>query len=74
LYGFWAILFLVAGMEHFPVAARCLIAADLAMIGLTLIELIGRRAFDFYNERALAAVNFLVVLGGLAWLRFKGRA
>ena len=74
LYGFWAILFLIAGMEHFPVAVRCLIGADLAMIGLSLIELIGRRAFDFYNGRALAAVNFLVVLGGLAWLRLKGRA
>lgn len=74
LYGFWAVLFLVAGMEHFPVAVRWLLGADLAMIGLTLIELIGRRAFDIYNGRALAAVNFLVVLGGLAWLRFKGRA
>jgi len=74
LYGFWAILFLVVGMEHFPVPLRWLVGADLAMIGLTLIDLIGRRAFDIYNGRALAAVNFLVALGGLAWLRFKGRA
>jgi len=74
LYGFWAILFLVVGMEHFPVPLRWLVGADLAMIGLTLIDLIGRRAFDFYNGRALAAVNFLVVLGGLAWLRFKSKA
>ncbi len=74
LYGLGAVLFLIAGMEYFPVGVRCLIAVDLAMIGLTLIEAVGRRAFDFYNGHALAAVNFIVVLGGLAWLRFKGRA
>ena len=74
LYGLWAVFFLIAGLEYFPVALRWLIAADLAVIGLSVIELIGRKAFEFYNGRALAAVNFLVVLGGLAWLRFRGRA
>lgn len=72
-YGFWAILFLIAGMMHFPGVVRWLIAINLAVIGLTVIEIVGRKAFDFYNGHALAAVNFLVVLAGLAWLRFRGR-
>jgi len=73
LYGFWAVLFLIAGLHGLPIVPRWLIAADLMMIGLTVIEIVGRRIFDFYNGHALAAVNFLIILAGLAWLRFKGR-
>jgi hypothetical protein len=74
LYGFWAILFLIAGLDVLPRIARCVFVLNLALIGLTIVEIIGRPAFEFYTHRSLAAVNFLVVLGGLAWLRLKGRA
>jgi hypothetical protein len=74
LYGFWAVLFLVAGMGRLPLVFRALMIANLGAIGLTVIEVVGRRIFDAYNNYAVAAVNFLVVLAGLAVLRFKGRA
>jgi len=74
LYGFWAILFLIAGLDVLPRIARGVFVLNLALIGLTIVEIIGRPAFEFYTRRSLAAVNFLIVLAGLAWLRLKGRA
>jgi hypothetical protein len=69
LYGFLAVAVILAQVDLFPPAVRWALGANFVLIGATLREVLGKAVFAFYTTRALAAVQFLVVLAALAYLR-----
>jgi hypothetical protein len=58
----------------FPHAWKYLVVIDLLLIGGTLREVLGKRLFRIYTDMHLVAVNFLVILAVLVYMRLNTRA
>jgi hypothetical protein len=67
-----AVTLLVNYFFRFPVPARIVLAANFAIIALALSDLLGRPAYSTFMQWSVTTVNFVVVMGYLAYLRFRG--
>jgi hypothetical protein len=74
LYSLLALALILNAWENFGQAGRIILAVNFLVIGTSLIEIWGRRLFHFYTNAALVAVNFLLVLASLVYLRAKDKA
>lgn len=74
LYSLLAVMLLLCVWEHFPTAGKIIVLVNLIAIGTSLVELWGRDLFRFYTKYSLVALNFLIVLSSLAYLRIKDKA
>lgn len=69
LYGLAAVVLILNAFNRLSPTWRLIAAADFLLIGGTLREVLGKTAFRFYTHHSLVALNFLVVLLVLAYLR-----
>jgi len=69
LYGFLAVAVVLANFRAYPPAVRWVLGGNFVLVGASLREVLGKAVFGFYTTRALAAVQFLLVLAALAYLR-----
>jgi hypothetical protein len=74
LYGLAAIVLMLNAFPLMSRSWRIVAAVNLIIIGGTLRELLGKTVFHFYTRHSLVAVNFLVVLAVLAYLRRRDLA
>lgn len=66
-----AVALLVKHFSSFPAVVQVTLAADFAVIGLVVYDLIGRHAYATFMQWSVTTVNFLIVIAALAWLRFR---
>ena len=74
---FYAVPAVAIIMNYWPVFPRgwkYLVVIDLLLIGGTLREVLGKRLFRFYTGMHLVAVNFLVIVAVLIYMRLNKRA
>jgi hypothetical protein len=69
LYGLLAVVLILNSFNRLSPVWRFVAGADLLLIGGTLREVLGKTVFRFYTHHSLVALNFLVVLIVLAYLR-----
>jgi hypothetical protein len=74
LYALPAVLLVLGRWPDIPRIWKYVLAADLVIIGATLREVLGTMPFRFYTHNSLIALNFLVLLAGLAALRARRTA
>jgi alpha-1,2-mannosyltransferase len=55
----------------FPKLSRAILGANLAVIGLSIYDVIGATAYRTFMARSVLTVSFLVVVGYLAYLRYR---
>jgi hypothetical protein len=67
-----AVTLLVGCFNTFPRPAQVLHAANFAVVALAVYDVMGRQAYATFMQWSVTTVNFLVVVGGLAYLRFRG--
>jgi alpha-1,2-mannosyltransferase len=63
-----------SGFREFPPVGRILLGANFGVIGLTIYDLMGRKAYAAFMTGSILTVNFLVLAAGLFYLRFTGKA
>jgi hypothetical protein len=66
-----AVTLLVNYFYEFSLAARTVLAANFAVIALALYDTLGRQAYAVFMQWSVTTVNFVVVLGYLAYLRAR---
>lgn len=71
LYALPAVLLVLGRWTDIPQIWKYVLAFDLVVIGATLREVLGTVLFRFYTHHSLIALNFLVLLAGLAALRAR---
>ncbi|MGA2586394.1 MAG: glycosyltransferase family 87 protein [Candidatus Aminicenantales bacterium] len=71
LYGVLAVVLLMNFLPKLPPSWKTVLIVDFIMIGASLREILGKTLFRFYNYNSLMAINFLVILGALAYVRAK---
>jgi len=69
-----AVSFLLAGWKQMPRGFRALLAADLAVIALSIYDLMRPALFHLYLGRALPTLAFLVLAAGMIELRRRKQA
>jgi hypothetical protein len=69
LYGLAAVVLILNGFKRMSPGWRYAAGANFLVIGGTLREVLGKTIFRFYTHHSLVALNFLVVLLVLAYLR-----
>jgi hypothetical protein len=69
-----AVALVLDRFREFPKAARALLAADLAVIGLSLYDVLGRRAYGVFMSWSVLTVCFLLLAGFLFYLRIARKA
>ena len=74
LYSLLAVMIVIAAWRRMPSALKILLLINFAAVSTSLVELWGRKLFHFYTHYALVAVNFLIVLAALLYLRLKNTA
>ena len=74
LYGLAAIVLILNAFDRLSPSWRLIAAVDFLLIGGTLREVLGKTVFRFYTHHSLVALNFLVVLLVLAYLRKRDLA
>lgn len=74
LYALPAVLLVLGRWPDIPRLWKYVLAADLVLIGATLREVLGVALFRFYTHNSLIALNFMVLLAGLAALRARRTA
>jgi hypothetical protein len=62
---------LVHHFHEFPTTWRWILAANFCIISLTIYDVIGRMHYQTFMAWSVLTVNFLIVVGTLAHLRFK---
>jgi hypothetical protein len=55
----------------FPKFSRAILGANLAVIGLSIYDVIGATAYRTFMSWSVLTVSFLVVVGYLAYLRYR---
>ena len=71
LYSIPAIMIVIATWKRLPPVARVVLLANFVAISASIIEIWGRALIRFYTHHALVAINFLIVLVALLYLRLK---
>jgi hypothetical protein len=71
LYGFLALLLCIDMFRRLPLVARIVLLANLALIGASLREVLGKAGFDLFRAYSLVTINFLILLGFLFYGRMK---
>jgi len=71
LYSILAVVFLVNLIDRFPAALKYILIADFVFIGVSLSEVLGKKAYHFYTQHALVFVGYLIILFYLVYSRFK---
>lgn len=71
LYSIPAVVLLLNYVKKFPPAWKYALVANFIVIGGTLREIMGKTLFRFYNHNSLMAVNYLLVLVFLFYLRLR---
>lgn len=74
LFVFPGLLFLLDRLRGFSPLTRGLLIADFVMIGATLVETMGRPAFEFYTKNSVLAGNALILVFFLFMLRRRAPA
>lgn len=74
LYSFLAVIFLLNFIGIFPPFMRYGMIINFIIIGASLMEVMGKEIFRFYTHYALVAVNYLIVLFYLFYLRMRNYA
>ena len=72
LMSFLAVSLLINHFGRFPRAAQLALAVNFAIIALAVYDVMGRQAYGTFMQWSITTVNFLVVVAGLVYLRFKG--
>lgn len=62
---------LVHHLRAFPVLVRGLLIVNFAIVALALYDVMGREAYSTFMQWSVTTVNFLVIVGGLTYLRFR---
>lgn len=65
-----AIMLIVGHRSAFPMAARAVLMANLAVIALVLYDTLGRQAYATFMQWSITTINFIIVVVALADLRF----
>lgn len=71
LYSFLAVMLIVSAFKKFPLSLKVILIINFALISTSLVELWGRALFHYYTQYSLVVVNYLIILFGLFYLRFK---
>jgi hypothetical protein len=71
LYSIPAVMLIIAAWRQLTPAFRTVLTLNFLFIVTSLIEFWGRELFRFYTYYALVAVNFLIVLVTMFYLRLK---
>jgi len=66
-----ATILLLANFNRFPRAGRVLLGVNLAVIALSLYDIMGRDFYARFMSWSVITVNFLFLIGCLAYLRIK---
>ena len=66
-----AVTLLVNYFYEFSLSARIVLAANFAAIALALYDTLGRQAYAVFMQWSVTTMNFVVVLGYLAYLRAR---
>jgi hypothetical protein len=69
-----AVLYLVNYLDRLPLALRIAVGAALAVIGLSLYDVLGRSVYAAFMSMSLVTVCFFVVIAGLWSLRARAVA
>lgn len=69
-----ATILLLANFNRFPPAGRALLCCNWAVIAFSLYDLMGRDLYARFMSRSVITVNFLILIGYLAFLRIKAHA
>jgi len=71
LYALPAVLLVLGRWPDIPRVGQYILVFDLVTIGASLREVLRALPFRFYTHNSLIALNFLVLLAGLAALRAR---
>jgi hypothetical protein len=69
-----AVALILNHFSRFPKPARVLLGANFAVIALAVYDILGRQTYATFMQWSITTVNFLIVVGALAWLRFRKHA
>jgi alpha-1,2-mannosyltransferase len=69
-----AVIYLVNFNDRLPVSLRVVTLTTLAVIGLSLFDVLGRANYARFMRLSIVSVCFLIVVGALAALRFRRAA
>ncbi len=69
-----ATMLLLANFGKFPVGGKVLLCCNWAVIVLAFYDLLGREFYTRFMFLSVITVNFLFLIGCLAFLRIKGHA
>jgi hypothetical protein len=69
-----AIMLWVNYEDRLPLVIRAVTAAAIAVVGLSLFDVMGRAAYAAFMALSVITVCFVVVIGSIATLRVKGVA
>jgi hypothetical protein len=67
-----ALTILARHWRDFPRPARVVLAANLVVVGLSLYDIMGRAAYAKFMEYSILTLCFLLLLGYLTALRYRG--
>ena len=62
---------LVHHLRAFPVVVQGVLVVNFAIVALALYDVMGREAYSTFMQWSVTTVNFLVIVGGLIYLRFR---
>ncbi len=71
LYSILAIILLLNYIEKLPAFLKYGLIINFIIIGISLKEILGKTAFDFYTQNSLVVINYLIVLFFLFFIRFR---
>ncbi len=74
LYSLPAVMIVIAAWARLSPTLRIVLIIDFLIISTSIIEVWGRGLFHFYTHYALVAINFLIILIALLYLRLKKNA
>jgi len=74
LSAFLAVALIIRHFAVFPRPWKILLAIDLAVIALSLYDLLGRRPYGQFMNWSVPTVNFLIIVAALFYLRMKRTA
>ena len=74
LSAYLAVVLIIRHFAVFPRPWRVLLAIDLAVIALSLYDLLGRRFYGQFMSWSVPTVNFLIIVVALFYLRMKRTA
>jgi hypothetical protein len=69
-----AVMLILAHFDEYGPFWKAFLCLNFAVIALTLFDLIGRKRYASFMSWSVITVNFLILIGYLAYLRIKGRA